>query len=270
MNLDRQEDGTCIAAWCLLLVCRKLLLRQNRRPEEVTVVPNEYRVWSRLILIALGLVVFAIGSVASSAPQAAPKITSEDTKALVAERKSVPSGENKSVPSTPAATAAASSADPTTYRIGVADELQISVWKEPELSQLVVVRPDGNITLPLVNDVSVVGLRTNELQDVLTDKLKAFVNEPQVTVIVKGIHSRKVYLVGRVLKPGTFPLNDTTTVLQVLADAGGLSPFAKGGSIYVLRNQGGKQIKIPFNYKKAVSGKGDDPNLMPGDMVIVP
>ena len=160
--------------------------------------------------------------------------------------------------------------DATIYRIGVADELQISVWKEPELSETVVVRPDGKITLPLVNEVPVVGLRTTELQDVLTAKLKPLVNEPQVTVVVRAIKSRKVYLVGKAQRPGTFPLNDRITVLELLAEAGGLSPFAKSGSIYILRNEQGKQSRIPFNYKKALSGKADDPVLQPGDMVVVP
>jgi polysaccharide export outer membrane protein len=160
--------------------------------------------------------------------------------------------------------------DPTTYHIGVEDELMISVWKEAELSQIVTVRPDGKITLPLVNDVSVVGLRTNELQDVLTEKFKPFVNEPQVTVVVRTIRSRKVYIVGKAIKQGAFPLNGRTTMLQLLAEAGGLTPFAKGGSIHIVRKQAGKEVHIPFNYKKALAGQSEDPVLVPGDMVIIP
>ena len=157
-----------------------------------------------------------------------------------------------------------------TYIIGVEDELQISVWREPELSTVVVVRPDGMITLPLINDVKAVGLKTEELQNVLMDKLKSFVNEPQVTVIVRGIHSRKVYLVGEVGHQGTFSLNGDMTALELLAAAGGVGPFAKADSIYILREQNGKKIRIPFHYKKAVAGKSENVTLQPGDLVVVP
>ncbi len=157
-----------------------------------------------------------------------------------------------------------------TYIIGVEDELQISVWREPELSTGVVVRPDGMITLPLVNDVKAVGLKTEELQNVLTEKLKNFVNEPQVTVIVRAIRSRKVYLVGEVGHQGTFPLNGDMTALELLAAAGGVGPFAKADSIYILREQNGKKIRIPFHYKKAVAGKSENVTLQPGDLVVVP
>jgi polysaccharide biosynthesis/export protein len=160
--------------------------------------------------------------------------------------------------------------DPKTYHIGVEDELMISVWREPELSTQVVVRPDGKITLPLLNDVEVVGLRTEELQDVLTEKFKPFVNTPQVTIIVRGIRSRKVNLIGQVSRQGAFDLNDNKTILDLIAQAGGLSPFAKSGSIYILREVGGKKIRIDFNYKKAISGKGPNPVLQPGDLVVVP
>jgi polysaccharide export outer membrane protein len=157
-----------------------------------------------------------------------------------------------------------------TYTIGVEDELQISVWREPELSTTVVVRPDGMITLPLVNDLKVAGLRTEELQNTLTEKLKNYVNEPQVTVIVRAIHSRKVYLVGQAMHQGTFPLNGDMTALELLAVAGGLGPFAKADSIYILREQNGKKIRIPFHYKKAVAGKSENVALQPGDVVVVP
>jgi len=157
-----------------------------------------------------------------------------------------------------------------TYIIGVEDELQISVWREPELSTAVVVRPDGMITLPLINDVKAVGLKTEELQNVLMDKLKNFVNEPQVTVIVRAIRSRKVYLVGEVGHQGTFPLNGDMTALELLAAAGGVGPFAKADSIYILREQNGKKIRIPFHYKKAVAGKSENVTLQPGDLVVVP
>lgn len=158
----------------------------------------------------------------------------------------------------------------TTYRIGVEDELQISVWREPELSSQVVVRPDGKITLPLINDIVVTGLTTDELQTLLAQKLKTFVNEPQVTVTVRNIRSRKVYIVGQALRQGSFPLNGTKTVLELIAEAGGLNAFAKSGSIYVLRTIDGKKTKIPFDYKKAISGKSENVVLMPGDVLVIP
>jgi len=157
-----------------------------------------------------------------------------------------------------------------TYIIGVEDELQISVWREPELSTTVVVRPDGIVTLPLVNDVKAVGLKTEELQNLLTEKLKAFVNEPQVTVIVRAIRSRKVYLVGEVGHQGTYTLNGDMTALELLAAAGGVGPFAKSDAIYILREQNGKKIRIPFHYKKTVEGKSENVTLQPGDVMVVP
>jgi polysaccharide export outer membrane protein len=164
-----------------------------------------------------------------------------------------------------------SDADGDAYRIGVEDELQISVWHEPELTVGVVVRPDGKITMPLLNDISVVGLRTDELQLQLTDALKAFVNEPQVTVIVRAIHSRKVYLVGQVTRPGSYPLIGKKTVVELIAEAGGLGPFAKASAIYVLRSQQGHSTRISVNYSKIIKGRSEENILLaPGDMVVVP
>lgn len=156
------------------------------------------------------------------------------------------------------------------YRIGVEDELQISVWREPEMSNTVVVRPDGMITMPLLNDIPVVGLRTEDLQALLTEKLKPFVNEPQVTVIVRQIRSRRVYVFGQVAHQGTFQLNSKKSVLEVLAEAGGISQFAKSRGMYILRTQGGKQVRIPIDYRKVVSGQNQNLSLYPGDVIVVP
>lgn len=159
---------------------------------------------------------------------------------------------------------------PPGYRVGVDDELAISVWHEPEFSQSVVVRSDGMVTLPLLNDIKVVGLSTEELRTLLTDKLRTVVNDPQVTIIVKAIRSLKVFLVGSVGKQGMFPLTSGLTVLQLITQGGGLGPFAKSRSIYILRTVNSKQVRIGFNYKKALQGKGEDPVLQSGDMVVVP
>ena len=174
----------------------------------------------------------------------------------------------------PQASTKAAVADDKTdeYRIGTEDELKISVWHEQELSVPVVVRPDGMITMPLLNDIPVVGLSTKQLQDLLTEKLKPFVTEPQVTVVVTGIHSRRVYLLGQVPHTGAFPLNGRRTILQLLAEAGGLGPYAKGDNIYVLRNQNGTTQRLNFSYKKAIKNQdlSGDFELMPGDTIVVP
>ncbi len=171
----------------------------------------------------------------------------------------------------PSTTDAATPVQPTaSYHVGIDDELMISVWHEPELSQIVVVRPDGMITLPLLNDIKVAGMTTEEMQSMLTEKMKPLVNEPQVTVIVKAVKSRKVFVVGSVAHQGVFPLIGRKSVLELIAEAGGLGPFAKAGSIRILRKENGKQVQLKFNYKKAITGKGSNPQLMPGDMVVVP
>ena len=159
------------------------------------------------------------------------------------------------------------------YIVGIADSLFISVWKEPDFSGPVVVRPDGIITLPVVGDVHVVGLTTKQVQDILTEKLKPIVTEPQVTVIVRdisSIRSRKVYLVGKVGRPGTIPLTGHETVLQILAEAGGPSQFAKPQKMYVLRTVGNHEQRIPFNYKRVVAGSEPDMELVVGDVIVVP
>jgi polysaccharide export outer membrane protein len=158
-------------------------------------------------------------------------------------------------------------ANSDTYKIGVGDELNVAVWHEPEVSGDLAVRPDGVITLPFLNEVYVAGKTTAEIRDMLTEKLKPYVTEPQVTVSIKSINSRKVYAIGNIGRPGSYPLIEPTSVLELIAQCGGLAQFAKGNKIYVLR---GKE-RIPFDYKKAV--KGDTSQrlmLMPGDMVVVP
>jgi polysaccharide export outer membrane protein len=159
---------------------------------------------------------------------------------------------------------------PDSYRIGIGDQLQVSVWHEHDLSLQVAVRPDGNITMPLLNDIYVVGQTPKELAALITEKLKPFVNEPQVTISVSSIQSRKVYLIGQVTRQGVFSLNERKTALELITEAGGLGPFAKSNSIYVLRVVDGKETRIPFHYKKVVDGREADVELLPGDKVVVP
>ena len=161
---------------------------------------------------------------------------------------------------------------PNAYIIGEQDTLTITVWKEREISGSVVVRPDGKITVPLVGEIRVIGMTPIELQNLLAEKLKPFVTTPQVTVAVADIRSRKVYLIGRSAKEGPFAINSSTTVLQVIAEAGGLKDFAKRKKIYILRQQGTEQLRFPFNYDDVIKGKNKDQNILlqPGDTIIVP
>ena len=162
---------------------------------------------------------------------------------------------------------------PADYRVGPGDILEISVWKEPDASSpSVLVRPDGKISMPLVNDLYVSGKTPMEIQAIVVEKLAPYVNSPNVTVIIRNILSKKVYVLGEVARTGVFDIAQPKTVLQVLTEAGGLQQFAKQSSIYVLRNEGGKQRKLPFNYKEVVSGQKMEQNveLQPGDTIVVP
>src|SRR5438876_3497472 len=158
------------------------------------------------------------------------------------------------------------------YKIGPQDVLRIDVWKEPEISRSVPVRPDGKVSLPLLNDVQAAGLTAMELANVISEGLKKFMNNPQVTVSVSEINSRRVYVTGEVTRPGAFPLLPNMTVLQALSSSGGFTQFAKLKNIYVLRIEDGKQVKLPFNYKDAVNSKRPDQNvlLQSGDVIVVP
>jgi polysaccharide export outer membrane protein len=158
------------------------------------------------------------------------------------------------------------------YRIGEQDLLTVTVWREPELSGTVMVRPDGDITLPLINDVHASGLTPDELKTVLTEKLKGFLNLPQVTVAVREINSRKVFVIGQVGHEGSYRINSTSTVLQVIAEAGGLREFANRKGIYVLRKENGLQTRLKFNYDKVIKGKDPRENILlrPGDTIVVP
>jgi polysaccharide export outer membrane protein len=156
------------------------------------------------------------------------------------------------------------------YRIGPQDVVRVDVWKETEISRSVPVRPDGKISLPLLNDVQAAGLTAMQLADSITEGLKKFINSPQVTVTVTEINSRRVYVTGEVTRPGAYPLLPNMTALQALTSGGGFTQFANLKKIYVLRNENGKQVKHPFNYKDVVNGRADDFPLQPGDTIVVP
>jgi polysaccharide biosynthesis/export protein len=157
------------------------------------------------------------------------------------------------------------------YVIGADDVLLISVWKEPDLTTTLPVRPDGNISLPLLNDVQAAGLTPMQLAASITEKLRKFVADPRVTVVVTQINSQRIYVTGEVLHTGAIQLLPNMTVLQALADAG-FTQFANTKSIYVLRAENGRQQKIPVNYKRLVKGQAMEQNIIlkPGDTIVVP
>jgi polysaccharide export outer membrane protein len=158
------------------------------------------------------------------------------------------------------------------YVVGDSDVIHVNVWKEPEVSQTVVVRTDGNISLPLINEVKVSGMTPLQIQNMVAEKLKNFLNSPQVTVTVIEIRSKRAFITGEISRPGGYSLNAQTTVLQLIAQAGGFTPFAKRDDIVVLRTEDGKQMRLKFKYKEVVQGKKTEQNiaLHPGDTVVVP
>jgi polysaccharide export outer membrane protein len=161
---------------------------------------------------------------------------------------------------------------PQEYLVGESDVLHVNVWKEPEVTQTVVVRTDGYISLPLINEIKVSGMTPVQIQSLIAYKLQAYLTNPQVTVTVTDIRSKRAFITGEVARPGGYSLNTETTVLQLIAQAGGLTAFAKRGNITILRFENGKQQRLPFHYKEVVEGKNADQNvaLRPGDTVVVP
>src|SRR5271166_2130871 len=162
---------------------------------------------------------------------------------------------------------------PDSFVIGTEDILTINVWKEPEVSKVVPVRPDGMITLPLVGEIKATGLTPVQLEAQIANALKKLMADPQVTVIVSEVHSLTFNVVGQAVRPGYYPLTRRMTVLDAIALSGGFQPFAKEKKIYVLRTLAdGKQVKLPFNYKDVIKGKHADQNivLQPRDTVVVP
>jgi polysaccharide export outer membrane protein len=203
----------------------------------------------RLCLMVLGCAFF----VASLCAQSPEKVAAQASPARTADTNAKPMGEAE-------------------YKIGPQDMLRIDVWKEPDISRTIPVRPDGKISLPLLNDVQAAGLTTMQLSASIQEGLRKFINNPQVTVTLTEINSRRVYCTGEVSKPGALPLLPNMTALQALSSCGGFTQFARIKSIYVLRVENGKQVQHPFNYKDVVKGKKPEDNILlqPGDVIVVP
>jgi polysaccharide export outer membrane protein len=161
--------------------------------------------------------------------------------------------------------------DSSTYIIGAEDALQVTVWKEPTLSGAFPVRPDGMISLGLVGDVPAAGLTPMQLGLNITERLKKYIQDPSVSVVVTAVNSQRIFMIGEVGRVGPLALTPGMTPLQAISAAGGLTTFANSKHIYILRGPQGKQVKIPFNYKLAL--KGDSTQLIslqPGDTIVVP
>jgi polysaccharide export outer membrane protein len=227
--------------------------------------------------------VFTLACTFATAGCAAPLMSASATPAQD------PAGVDASAPSTitpeaaaapapaaapPAAAAVApapASIDADAFRIGPEDILDVQVWKNPDLSRVVPVRPDGKISLPLVNDIQASGLTASELRLQVTQRLAEFVPSPEVSVIVREVHSPKVAVVGNVRMPGHYEMKSPSTVLEFIARAQGLSEFADRGRIVVLRQNGASTTRIPFNYRKVAEGSEQDNfYVRPGDIIVVP
>jgi len=209
------------------------------------------------------------GSVTSSSP-AAPVETPAPASGVTSSE--IPPLVTGVTPATPTPTPVPTPLDlATAYQIGPEDVLEISVWKNPELSRTVPVRPDGKVSLPLVNDIKASGLTPTDLRDQVTAKLSEYIPAPEVSVIVREVHSRKVTVAGAVKLPGRYELKSTMTVLEVIALAQGLTDFASRDRIVILRQNGQKTERIPFNYRRINDAAQQDNFLIrPGDIVFVP
>ncbi len=157
------------------------------------------------------------------------------------------------------------------YVIGADDMLQISVWKEPDLTESLPVRPDGKISMPLLNDVTAAGLTPTQLADSISSRLKKYIADPRVTVVVTAMNSQRIYVMGEVTHTGAMTLQPNMTALQALASAG-FTQFANTKGIYVLRMGNGKQQKIPVPYRALIKGEAIEQNIVlkPGDTIVVP
>lgn len=160
---------------------------------------------------------------------------------------------------------------PPDYVIGADDSLRIAVWKEPDMNATLPVRPDGKISLPLLDDVQAAGLTPLQLKDSITGKLKKYIADPRVTVVVIAMNSQRVFVTGEVTKSGAMALLPHMTILQALSTSG-FTQFANLKGIYLLRTENGQQVKLPFNYKEVVKGRRPEQNifLKPGDTIVVP
>jgi polysaccharide biosynthesis/export protein len=214
---------------------------------------------SKSIANALGVAVALFAAVAPCAAQ------SKKSKTAAAK-------ENAVSTTTPPAAQAAPVVVPSEYIIGADDVMSVVFWRDKELSADVTVRPDGKISLPLLNEIQAAGSTPAQLRDRIAEMAKTYVEDPVVTVEVKAINSRKVFITGEVGKKGAYPITGSMNVLQLISIAGGLGDYAKSEKIIIYRNEGGKQTSFKFNYKEVLNQRNLSQNieLKPGDIVAVP
>jgi polysaccharide export outer membrane protein len=160
---------------------------------------------------------------------------------------------------------------PSDYVIGADDTLHITVWKEPDMSVTLPVRPDGKISIPLLDDVQAAGMTPMQLGSSIKEKLKKYIADPRVTVVVTAMNSQRIYVLGEVTHTGAMALLPHMTMLQALSSAG-FTQFANLKAIYLLRMEGGQQVKLRFNYRDAIKGRDPQQNIVlkPGDTIVVP
>ena len=180
-------------------------------------------------------------------------------------------GADKSAKTAPPEVQAAGPGMPADYVIGADDTLHITVWKEPDMSSTLPVRPDGKISMPLLDDIQAAGMTPMQLATSIREKLKKYIADPRVTVVVTAMNSQRIFVLGEVVHSGPMTLLPHMTVLQALSTAG-FSQFANLKAIYLLRQQGNQQTKLPFNYKEAIKGRDQQQNIVlkPGDTIVVP
>lgn len=217
------------------------------------------------VIACLAAMLFATAAFAQSQPEPAPATQQNVPPAPAAQ----------SVPATAEAAAAPRPSDPAVpsgYVIGADDLLSIVFWKDKDMSAEARVRPDGRIALPLINEVQAAGLTPEELQKKITEESRKYMEDASITIVVREINSRRVFITGEVSKPGPYALTSPITVMQLIAVAGGLRDYADSKNITIMRSEGGKQLSLKFNYKEVASGKNLNQNieLRPGDTVVVP
>lgn len=210
-----------------------------------------------LILAAGTLATDVVAHAQGQNPQEQKVLASNSATASASER------------SSPAISSAKTGPD---YVIGPDDVLDISVWKEQDLTRTLQVRPDGRISMPLLNDIQAAGFTPSQLSQTISDRLKKYMTAPQVTVIVTQVNSQRVYVIGEVTRPGAYPLLPGMTILQAISSAGGLTQFANSKKIFLMREEDHTQAKYPFSYKEVLDGRKAEENLRvkAGDTIVVP
>jgi polysaccharide export outer membrane protein len=214
------------------------------------------------VMILVGL------SAGGSSAQVSPPATAP---AVPAQGTPPPTRQGGSTPR-PAGTASTGLPIPSGYVIGPDDVLNIVFWRDADMTQEVTVRPDGNITLPLIRDIQAAGLRPDELREAVAKAAAKFISDPNVTVVVKEIKSRNVFITGQVTRPGPYPVSGQMTVLQLIAVSGGLTEYADSKKITIIRIENGQTNVLKFNYNDVSKGKSVEQNIVlkPGDTVVVP